>query len=150
MHDYRSGTILGRPWQRHSARILPINTSHSDSLAHSVGGGPTLSTSKFSIMNGKNAKASPVSTMTGKAMYRPKSNASDRWDDSFRFGTTPPKVAALISSSLASQDFIFSSSDNLAEELSSVSASVVGSIFFGFVMAVGRFLFDDDCRGAKP
>lgn len=48
-------------------------------------------------------------------MYRPTSKASERP------GTTPPSVAALISSSDASQDFIFCSKDSLVAEGDSAS-----------------------------
>lgn len=75
-----------------------------------VGGGPTLSTSRLPMMNGNKAKTKPVITMMGKAMYSPMSKAPDR-SLSLGCGTIPPSDAALISSSDASHDFIFSSSD---------------------------------------
>lgn len=65
--------------------------------------------SMFPIRKGKKIKAKHETTMIGNAMYRPTSNASVLSAAFPPPGTTPPRVAALISSSDASQDFIFSS-----------------------------------------
>lgn len=71
------------------------------------------------MMNGNTAKANPVRTIMGKAMYKPTSKAPVRSRD---WGTIPPKDAARISSSEASQLFIFSSSDIFSAGSSEVSS----------------------------
>lgn len=89
--------------------------------AYDVGGGPTLEVSMFPMMRGKKANANPERTMSGKAIYNPMSNASPRP------GTTPPSVAAFISSSLASQLFILLSRDSDATASSGVDSSAGSS-----------------------
>ena len=73
------------------------------------------------MKNGNATNANPLNTMIGNAIYKPTSNASERLAESFAspplpidLGMTPPNVDALISSSVASHDFIFSSNDNFA------------------------------------
>ena len=81
-------------------------------LIYEVGGGPTLVTSILLTINGKKAKIKHPMTIIGNAIYSPISNASDRFsvlELEEEPGMTPPSVAAFISSSVASHDFIFSS-----------------------------------------
>jgi hypothetical protein len=86
-----------------------------------MGGGPTLETSIESLIKGKTKNSKLVATMNGNIIQSPTSKPSDLFCS---FGTTPPSVAALISSSVASHDFIFSFRDAFAALASSVVTSV--------------------------
>jgi hypothetical protein len=86
---------------------------------HTVGGGPTLEKSIESLIKGKTKNNKLVATMNGNIIHKPTSKPSDR------AGTIPPSVAPLISSSVASHDFIFFSRDTLAALSSSVSSSAI-------------------------
>lgn len=75
-------------------------------------------------------------TIIGKAMYSPISNASDRFS-----GMTPPSVAAFISSSDASHDFIFSSRLSVVVEASCSVSSLV--LYSGVINALFLARNDD-------
>eukprot|EP00543_Licmophora_paradoxa_P001001 CAMPEP_0202444820 /NCGR_PEP_ID=MMETSP1360-20130828/3760_1 /ASSEMBLY_ACC=CAM_ASM_000848 /TAXON_ID=515479 /ORGANISM="Licmophora paradoxa, Strain CCMP2313" /LENGTH=117 /DNA_ID=CAMNT_0049060893 /DNA_START=205 /DNA_END=558 /DNA_ORIENTATION=- len=79
-------------------------------IVYTIGGGPTLETSILSMMKGNKANRREPIIMKGKAIYSPISNPSVLFAG---VGTTPPREAALISSSLASHEAIFSSKDIL-------------------------------------
>jgi hypothetical protein len=73
------------------------------------------------MIKGKTKNNKLVATRNGNIIQSPTSKPSARG-----FGTIPPSVAALISSSEASHDFIFSSRDTFAAVVSpSVSSSTL-------------------------
>ena len=74
-------------------------------------------------------------------MYSPISNASDRFSEEEGEGMTPPSVAAFISSSVASHDFIFSSRLSVDEE-DEASCSTSSFVLYSVISAL--FSRNDD------
>ena len=69
---------------------------------------------KLSPMNGKRRKSRQVPTIKGNAMASPRSK------ESILPGVKPPRVAAAFSSSVASHEAIFLSSDDIASDSSTI------------------------------
>ena len=95
-------------------------------------------------------------TMIGKAMYKPTSNASVFSPRPELPGTIPPSDAALISSSDASHDFIFSSKlidvdgDFSDEDSASPSTSTMWRGWTNLLVVLDKDRARDDDDGEKP
>jgi hypothetical protein len=107
--------------------VVVVVIVRSFDYCYMVGGGPTLSTSKLPTIRGNSAKAKPLNTINGKAMYKPTSKTPVRSRLAV-VGINPPKLAAFLSSSVASQDFIFSSSVNFFSVVVVGGNSSVGGV----------------------